>query len=116
VAHGRLDELVPLLVVAPFPARAAAAKTSTRSLSGHGAGGLRGNWLSAWAGAELPCRRLRRTGVRIVVLPSLAHVQHIAAVAALTRAGLARYLDATVLLAASDEQDTTTTASQSAGR
>src|SRR3954451_19424182 len=41
---------------------------------------------------------IRRTGVRIVVLPDLTHVEHIAAVSALTQAGLARFLNAAVLL------------------
>jgi uroporphyrinogen-III synthase len=42
---------------------------------------------------------LRRTDVHAVVLPSLARVRHIAAVAPLTQADLARYLNAAVLLA-----------------
>src|SRR4051812_27040722 len=41
---------------------------------------------------------IRRTGVRLVVLPDLTHVEHIATVSALTQAGLARYLNAAVLL------------------
>src|SRR3954466_14368037 len=41
---------------------------------------------------------LRRTGVRLVVLPDLTHVEHIATVNALTQAGLARFLNAAVLL------------------
>jgi hypothetical protein len=41
---------------------------------------------------------IRRTGVRLVVLPDLTHVEHIAAVNALTQAGLARFLGAAVLL------------------
>jgi hypothetical protein len=43
---------------------------------------------------------LRRTGVRLVVLPDLTHVGHIATVSALTQAGLARFLNAAVLLTA----------------
>jgi hypothetical protein len=41
---------------------------------------------------------IRRTGVRLVVLPDLTHVEHIATVSALTQAGLARFLNAAVLL------------------
>jgi hypothetical protein len=41
----------------------------------------------------------RRDDVRVVVLPDLTHVAHIAAVAHLSRAGLARYLGTAVLLA-----------------
>lgn len=41
---------------------------------------------------------IARSGVRLVVLPSLDHVGHIPAVAHLSRAGLARYLGAAVLL------------------
>jgi hypothetical protein len=43
---------------------------------------------------------IRRTGVRIVVLPDLTHVEHIATVNTLTQAGLARLLNAAVLLTA----------------
>src|SRR3954469_20073061 len=43
---------------------------------------------------------IRRTGIRLVVLPDLTHVEHIATVNALTRAGLARFLGAAVLLTA----------------
>src|SRR3954453_14989994 len=41
---------------------------------------------------------IRRTGVRLVVLPDLTHVEHIATVNALTQVGLARFLGAAVLL------------------
>src|SRR4051795_3100028 len=41
---------------------------------------------------------IRRTDVRLVVLPDLTHVEHIATVSALTQAGLARFLNAGVLL------------------
>src|SRR5437868_2107332 len=41
---------------------------------------------------------IRRTGVRLVVLPDLTHVEHLATVNALTQAGLARFLGAAVLL------------------
>src|SRR3954452_10530817 len=41
---------------------------------------------------------IRRTGIRLVVLPDLTHVAHIATVSALTQAGLARYLNVAVLL------------------
>src|SRR3954451_15885826 len=41
---------------------------------------------------------IRRTRVRLVVLPDLTHVEHIATVSALTRAGLGRFLNAAVLL------------------
>src|SRR3954449_4500999 len=43
---------------------------------------------------------VRRTGVRLVVVPDLDHVAHIATVNALSRAGLARFLGAAVLLTA----------------
>jgi hypothetical protein len=39
-----------------------------------------------------------RTGVRLVVLPDLTHVEHIATVSAFSQAGLGRFLDADVLL------------------
>jgi hypothetical protein len=41
---------------------------------------------------------IRRTGVRLVVLPDLTHVEHIATVNTLTQTGLARFLNAAVLL------------------
>lgn len=42
---------------------------------------------------------IRRTGVCLVVLPDLTHVEHIATVNGLTQAGLGRFLGAAVLVA-----------------
>lgn len=54
---------------------------------------------SPYAFAAMRALLRRRDDVRAVVLPDLSHVAHIASVARLTPAGVARYLGAAVLLA-----------------